>query len=191
MIKLPLLVTLLAALGMIGLACGGGSDNKATATVGASATQAASSSAESQYFTQVAAIFLTGQTGTAAANDALNTSLDAAQTLDEKKTAITAFLDSMIGVFDQSATDMGGLDPPAAAKDAHDLFLGDIRAAKQKSSDLKAQLGGVASDDDLNAIIDQFNSEVDPIVADSNSACKSLQTLADSDGITVDLSCGG
>jgi hypothetical protein len=198
MIKLPVLVALLAAIGMIGIACGG-SDSSATSTAttgatqttGASATQSGPAPGESDYFTKVAAIFLTGQTGSTAANDALNAGLDASQTLDDKKAAITNFLDTMIIVFDRATNDMGALDPPSAAKDAHDLFMQDIQAAKQESSGLKGQLGDVASDEDLNAIVDQFNTEVDALVTDANKACVSLQTLADSDGITVNLDCGG
>jgi hypothetical protein len=201
MIKLPVLVALLAAIGMIGVACGGGSGSSSTPTAttattgasqttGTSATQAATRSAESDYFAKVAVIFTTGQTGSTAANDTLNTGLDAAQTLDAKKTAISNFLDTMIIVFDRATNDMSALDRPSAAKDAHDLFMQDIQAAKQKSSDLKDQLGGVTSDADLNAIVDQFNTEVDALVTDANKACVSLQTLADSDGITVNLDCG-
>jgi hypothetical protein len=194
MIKLPLLVALLAAIGMIGPACGG-SDSSATitstpATTGATATHGATAPGESEYFTKVAAIFLTGQTGSTTATGTLNTSLDTAQTVDAKKAVISNFLDTMVTVFDRATTDMGALAPPSAAKDAHDLFMQDIKNAKQKSSDLKVQLGGISSDGDLNAIVDQFNTEIDPLVTDSNQACRSLQTLANSDGITVDLSCG-
>jgi hypothetical protein len=201
MIKLPLFVALLAAIGVIGVACGG-SDSSATPTAttattgasqttGASATQAATRTAEGDYFTKVAAIFLTGKTGSTAANDTLNSGLDASQTLDNKKAAIANFLDTMVIVFNRATNDMGALNPPSTAKDAHDLFMQDIQDAKQKSSDLKGQLGAVASDDDLNAIVDQFNTEVDPLVTDSNKACQSLQTLADSDGVAVNLDCGG
>ncbi len=179
MIKLSLFATLLTALGLVLAACGGSDNPSASAAPG-----------DSEYFANVARIFLTGQTTTGTANEALNTTLNAAQTLDEKKLAISDFLDTMIRVFDQSSTDMGALAPPDSAKDSHDQFKTDIDNARQRSSDLKDQLAGVSSSDQLDTIINDFNTEVDPIVTDSNEACKSLQSLSNSKGFDFDLSCG-
>jgi hypothetical protein len=189
MIKLLASVALLAAVAAVGLACGGSSSNSST-TSGASATGAtASGSNESGYFTQLASIFAGGKTGSDDANTKLNNDLNAAQTLDDNRAAINTFLDSMVGVFSTAITGMQALTPPADASDAHNKFLQDVQNAKTKSSDLKGQLAGASTTADFNTIVDAFNTEVDALVSDANTACVALQDLDNQHGANVDLSC--
>jgi hypothetical protein len=189
MIKLLASVGLLAAVAMVGLACGGSSSNSST-TSGASATGAtAGGSDESAYFTKLATIFAGGKTGSDDANTKLNNDLNAAQTLDDNRAAINTFLDSMVGVFSTAITGMQALTPPADASDAHNKFLQDVQNAKTKSSDLKVQLASASTTADFNTIVDAFNTEVDALVSDANTACVALQDLDNQHGANVDLSC--
>jgi hypothetical protein len=189
MIKLLAPVGLLAAVAAVGLACGGSSSNSST-TSGASATGAtASGSDESAYFTQLASIFAGGKTGSDDATTKLNNDLNAAQTLDDNRAAINTFLDSMVGVFSSAITGMQTLTPPADASDAHNKFLQDVQNAKTKSSDLKGRLAGASTTADFNTIVAAFNTEVDALVSDANTACVALQDLDNQHGANVDLSC--
>jgi hypothetical protein len=194
MIKLLASVVLLAAVGLVGLACGGSSNNSSTATGTSSATGTATGaptggSNESDYFTQLAGIFAGGQTGSDAANTKLNNDLNSAQTLDDNRAAINTFLDSMIGVFSTAMTGMQALTPPADASDAHNRFLQDVQNAKTKSSALKGQLASASTTADFNTVVDAFNTEVDALVSDANTACVALQNLDNQHGANVDLSC--
>lgn len=194
MIKLLASVGLVAAVAIAGLACGGSSNNSSTATGASSATGTATGataggSDESGYFTQLAGIFAGGKTGSDDASTKLNNDLTAAQTLDDNRAAINTFLDSMVGVFGTAITGMQALTPPADARDAHNRFLQDVQNAKTKSSDLKGQLASASTTADFNTIVEAFNTEVDALVSDANTACVALQDLDNLHGVNVDLSC--
>lgn len=178
MIKLCASVAILAAVAMVGLACGGSSSNSSTAT-----------GTEGAYFTQLATIFAGGQTGSDDASTKLNNDLNAAQTLDDNRAAINTFLDSMVGVFSTAMTGMQALTPPDDARDAHNKFLQDVQDAKTQSSDVKGQLASASTTADFNTIVDAFNTEVDALVSDANNACLALQDLDNQHGANVDLSC--
>ena len=180
MIKLSVSVALLAAVAMVGLACGSSGNNSSTAT---------GTSSESGYFTQLASIFAGGQTGSNDANTKLNNDLGSAQTLDDNRVAINTFLDSMVGVFSAAITRMQALNPPDDARDAHNKFLQDVQNAKTKSSDLKSQLANASTIADFHTIVNDFNTEVDALVSDANVACVALQDLDNQHGANVDLSC--
>jgi hypothetical protein len=189
MIKLCASVAVLAGVAMVGLACGGSSSNGAT-TSGASATGAtAGGSGESGYFTQLASIFAGGKTGSDDASTKLNNDLNAAQTLDDNRAAINTFLDSMVGVFNTAITGMQALTPPDDARGAHTKFLQDVQNAKTKSSDLKGQLASASTTAGFNTIVNAFNTQVDALVSDANTACLALQNLDNQHGANVDLSC--
>ena len=198
MIKLSMSVALLAAVAMVGLACGGSSSDSSTATGTSSAAQATGTTAtaataggsdESDYFTQLASIFAGGQTGSNDASTKLNNDLGSAQTLDDNRAAINTFLDSMVGVFSTAITRMQALNPPDDARDAHNKFLQDVQNAKTKSSDLKGQLANASTIADFHTIVNDFNTEVDALVSDANVACVALQDLDNQHGANVDLSC--
>jgi hypothetical protein len=198
MTKLFVSVALLAAVAIVGLACGGSSSDSSTATGTSSAAQATGTTAtaataggsdESDYFTQLASIFAGGQTATNDANTKLNNDLSSAQTLDENRAAINTFLDSMVGVFSTAITRMQALNPPADASDDHNKFLQDVQKAKTKSSDLKGQLTSASTTADFSTIVNAFNTEVDALVSDANVACVALQDLDNQHGANVDLSC--
>ncbi len=198
MTKLSVSVALLAAVAMVGLACGGSSSDSSTATGTSSAAQATGTTAtaataggsdESDYFTQLASIFAGGQTATNDANTKLNNDLSSAQTLDENRAVVNTFLDSMVGVFSTAITRMQALNPPADARDAHNKFLQDVQNSKTKSSDLKNQLANASTIDDFHTIVNDFNTEVDALVSDANVACVALQDLDNQHGANVNLSC--
>ncbi|HEY8765899.1 MAG TPA: hypothetical protein VIP09_01330 [Dehalococcoidia bacterium] len=194
MIKLSMSVALLAAVAMVGLACGGSSSNSSTGAGTSSAAATATAppaggSDESDYFTQLASIFAGGQTGSNDASTKLNNDLGSAQTLDDNRAAINTFLDSMVGVFSTAITRMQALNPPDDARDAHNKFLQDVQNAKTKSSDLKGQLANASTIADFHTIVNDFNTEVDALVSDANVACVALQDLDNQHGANVDLSC--
>ena len=203
MTKLSVSVAILAAVILLALACSSSSStesvNSPTATCAASATHTTSAtgtaapaggSNESDYFTQLASIFAGGLTGSDNANTKLNNDLSCAQTLDENRTAINTFLDSMVGVFGAAITRMQALNPPADAMDAHNKFLQDVQNAKAKSSDLKNQLASASTTADFSTIVNAFNTDVDALVSDANVACVALQDLDNQHGANIDLSCG-
>ena len=189
MIKLSMSVAILAAVAMVGLACGGSSSNGSTATSTTATAATAGGSDESDYFTQLASIFAGGQTATNDANTKLNNDLNSAQTLDENRAAINTFLDSMVGAFSTAITHMQALNPPADARDAHNKFLQNVQSAKTKSSDLKNQLASASTTADFSTIVNAFNTEVNALVSDANVACVALQDLDNQHGANVNLSC--
>jgi hypothetical protein len=193
---------LICVLTALTVACGG-SDDKATNTPGASGSASATAAGnptatsttkgtpgpDSDYYTQLESYFTDSRDRSNAATTKLDDDLAAATTLDEEKTAINTFLDTMIGVFDDAVATMNDLDPPPEAASAHDSFRNDISQAKGISAGLQSDISDASTQDAAQAVVDDFNNRVATLVNDAQGACRDLQTLADGQNAGVDLQC--
>jgi hypothetical protein len=165
--------------------------SSASTSAGASVTPVGSADADTvAYFQDLSVIFADGRTRSNSATDELNTKLDASQSLNDQKDAINAFLDTMINVFDDAAGRMDSLDPPDDAKAGHQRFRDDVSQAKDISEGLQSDIADVQSADEATTIINDFNTRVNSLVTDSQSACAQLQGIADGDHTGVSLNCG-
>lgn len=209
--KLSIIAGLICiAFAALTVACGG-DDDAATNTPGSAATTAASGGDATAantpkttttktpasgsddnyqgYFEDLAARFELSRQDSDEATFIYNTDLSFATTLAGQKAVIETFLNSMIGVFDDSILTMNGFDPPSEAEDAHFTFRDDIVQAKAMSETLKDDLDDAVTADDVVAVTNAFDLQVGALVNHAQAACRDLQEIADEKNINEDLDC--
>ena len=143
------------------------------------------------YFQQLDAVFQKASDDSFTANDELSRALTDAQDIDQTKAAYDAFLTATESVFDAAITSMNGLDVPAAAKVDHDAFITAATSSKTLAAQLRDDLAGVTTEDELQALLNNFGTDKGPLLAAADTACNNLQETAASHGVDVDLACTG
>ena len=195
--RIPLVVALICAVAALTVACGG-DDDKATNTPGAVATTgggnntpAGGSGTEDldQYFRDLAERFDLSRQASDAATGAFHADLDAATTLDGQKQVINDFLDNMVVVFNDSIIAMNEMSVPVVAQAPHFAFRDDIVKAKGIVETLKDDIANAETADEAQAVVDDFNTRVVPLVIHAEAACRDLQDIANEKNIDVALGC--
>jgi hypothetical protein len=144
------------------------------------------------YFERLDAIFEKASEDTAEANQELNDGLREAGTdLDEEKAAMSTFLTATEAVFDNAIAAMNDLDVPSQAKNDHDSFVAAAEGSALLASTLEDDLADAKSDAEAQALIDEFNTNYQPLLESADQACTNLQDLATAAGLDTDLACQG
>ena len=193
-----LIVVLLLTFGLVAAGCGdddgGGEDTPATDTDepsdgeptepdGGEPTDASEPSPDLEaYFEELDEVeneFRIGQ----ASSQADFTSVVETTPLED---VITLF-EELQGVIDEFVTGLEGIDPPEEAEAAHEETIAGFQAISQLIDEAIAAVEGDGTADELFAF---FDSEEATQASDARDAtCEALQTLADDNAISVDLSC--
>lgn len=178
---LPLLAALLLALSLA-LACGGDDGG------GDDPSPTADSEALASYFTDVQGIFQDSEDATNEAEAALN-AVDPGAALDVRLSAFDTYLGEIATIFNGAITRLEGLSVPAAAADGHQEFIDGVRSSVTAGNALRSDLSGITSDQQLDDRLAQFDDDTAASVDKAAAACATLQDLADSENIGVDLAC--
>lgn len=174
-----LIVAVLVCVVALGAACGDDDSSSATPSSGASG----------QYFSQLQTVFADSSQRTDDATAALDDNLATATSLAEDKAAIIQFLDTMIATFNNAIDTMDALNPPSEAEAAHDAFRDDTAEAKDVSEGLRGDIADASSEDDAQAVVQDFNDRVVVLVDHAQGACRDLQSVADEQSAGIDLQC--
>lgn len=113
-----------------------------------------------------------------------------AETQEEKADLLRNFWVRISDRYEEVVDNIGGLEPPPEAREAHSEWLAVQREATDFVGGLNDRAQRATSLDEIA----ELNSEFDaPIATDlserSDAACLALQAIADDNGIDVDLEC--
>lgn len=113
-----------------------------------------------------------------------------AETQEEEADILRNFWARVSDRYEEAIADMGGLEPPPEAREAHSEWLAVQREATDFVGGLNDRAQRATSLDEIA----ELNSEFDgPIATDlserGDAACLGLQDIADDNGIDVDLEC--
>jgi hypothetical protein len=86
--------------------------------------------------------------------------------------------------------DVGDLEPPAEAEQAHAEFLSALDAQASNSASLYEGLIEVSTVDEVNDLFDSLSGDFASADVEFEAACAALQGVADTAGAGVDLRCG-
>lgn len=160
-------------------------------TPGSASPSATGAPADLQtYFTRIQGIF---KSTDSALND-ISSQLDSALASATGDTEqVSAFRDSFSRshqTVSDAVSRLESIDPPPAARDAHNAFLQAARHSADLSQQILDQLGTLNTTDEVNAYFNQVDADLTSATNDRDKACADLQTLASANNISVDLNCG-
>lgn len=90
----------------------------------------------------------------------------------------------------QTLNDMKDMHPPAQAQEAHNEHVAAAAELLALLEDFSDQLAGVESPSGLEAVLAQLDEPpLDTAMERAANACLQVQTIADENGIEVDLAC--
>jgi hypothetical protein len=187
------LVMAAAILLTLGLACGGGSNGeKATATPTPDTTGGVDASPQLKaYYASIQTIFDTANS----ASDELSTAFDekysAATTVEEARDTLISYLSDTSSINSKSLDDLRGVSPPDEVKDKHQAFVDAGQKLLDIATELNGRLQDVTTEEEFNAVSDEFDTKGSDAAQAVNTACDDLQGVADDAQIQVDLQCGG
>lgn len=110
---------------------------------------------------------------------------DPEATLDQKKDGVKEFFTAFLAIITDATGQLEGLEPPAAAQDAHDNFLAVVKGFQQSGEDAADKVDAIQSESEIEAVIGEFFSGGEGF----EDACLALQEIADANNIAVDLGC--
>jgi len=170
--------------------CGGGNDGGDRET--ATATDSTGGDVElslGEYFQRIDGIFERSDRELDDLNRELQTTADAADTLEEEVEALEAFANASADVLSRALSEIDGIDEPAAVDEAHKAFVSAIGDALTATERLQDDLDAVQSAEELELVSTQFGDGFSAIQLAADAACNELQAVADGNGIGVDLNC--
>jgi hypothetical protein len=112
-----------------------------------------------------------------------------AEALDESSLAEAAGLfEELVSVVNDFASSMDALDPPPEAAEAHAETVAGFQTVAALIEDALPAIEQAQTLDDVSAVLEsaEFTSADESL----DGACNALQSIADANGITVDLGCG-
>jgi hypothetical protein len=93
-------------------------------------------------------------------------------------------------VLEKAHEDVGDLEPPAEAEEAHADFLSALDAQASNSTNLYEGLLEVSTTDEVNDLFDSLSGDFASADVEFEATCDALQAVADTAGAGVDLRCG-
>lgn len=140
------------------------------------------------YFTDLDDIFADAD----AANDDAQAVLDAIPgdaSLQDQVIALDEFLSRQAFIFNDAVERLAFLDVPDEAAADHADFVAAVESAGVLAADLQDQLPAIDTEEEFQDIAIAFQTDVSPILSQADEACFNLQSIADSNGVEVDLDC--
>jgi hypothetical protein len=98
-------------------------------------------------------------------------------------------MDGTIEAFNTAVDDMQAVTPPQDTRESHQAFVQSGRDSVSAAQDLSNRLGEAQSEEDLDQILSDFESESSDTLSRLDDACLGLQDIADTNSIDVDLHC--
>ncbi|HUF53492.1 MAG TPA: hypothetical protein VMR52_06935 [Dehalococcoidia bacterium] len=141
-----------------------------------------------EYFAEVEVIAIT----TDHALDTLGDELSAAEPETDEE-YIQVFQESYQGageVLETAYLDLAEMTPPAEAESAHDSFLDSLEGVLIALSGILENSQEVTTADELDVLYAQFEPDLVQVDENLDTACATLQGVAESNGISADLRCG-
>jgi hypothetical protein len=108
---------------------------------------------------------------------------------EDQVTAMRGSFDSMAAIIRETVDEFKDLDPPPEAEDAHGDFVGAVGAQEELFDNLVDSLAEAQSVSEVTELLGEFGVELEPVLADIEEACSTLQGIADANGIDADMKC--
>jgi hypothetical protein len=108
---------------------------------------------------------------------------------EDQVTAIRDFFDSMAAIVRDAVDEWEDLDPPSEAEEAHADFLGAVGAQAELFDKVVDSLTDAQSPSGAEDLLGEFGVDFEPVMADIEEACSTLQGIADANGVDVDMKC--
>jgi hypothetical protein len=96
----------------------------------------------------------------------------------------------MGATLESGVTELGGLNPPDEALEAHNEFVDAIDAEREFLAGLEKEVSDVESAAELQEVLGRNNAELDALDQRFQAACLALEAVATDNGIPEGLECG-
>jgi alkanesulfonate monooxygenase SsuD/methylene tetrahydromethanopterin reductase-like flavin-dependent oxidoreductase (luciferase family) len=101
---------------------------------------------------------------------------------------LRGFFEDLSGVLQDGIDELSALDPPSEVSDAHDQYVAALEKTRDQIDNILGEFDQMTPEEMGNV----FSSpEFTDIQAEAQEACRSLQGVADDQGIAIDLECEG
>ena len=144
-----------------------------------------------EYFQQIDAIFEDRDKQLDELDSELQTTFDAATTVEAQAQALEDYANLASDVVSGALNEMEGLDTPEEVDNPHDSFVDALELALSATETLQDDLDGAETMEDLQLVAQGFTEESTGIAQQADDACAELQGIADTQAIAVDLNCEG
>ena len=114
-------------------------------------------------------------------------SLTATSLNDEVRKGLQDYYTRQIEVRQDYADSVAKLDPPEAARAAHDASVTSYQAVLDAFNGIVDDIGQAQTIDDLNSVF--TGAELTAAIDAANKACADLQKVADDNSVNVNLEC--
>jgi hypothetical protein len=141
------------------------------------------------YFGTVEGIFDNADQDTEELNSELDEQLGSAASIEEEIAALDQYLAGAVLVLDQTVQEMDALTPPVEAEQPHNDFVEAAGEVAEFTGAAQEEIQGAETAEDVDSILDEFETEAAEAQFAVDEACADLQDLADDNGIQADLHC--
>jgi hypothetical protein len=141
------------------------------------------------YFQELDTIFQRASDESLLADEARLSALEAGGDIEAVKRAWSDFLTATEAVFANAVASMDAMTVPETARPGHDAFRAAADSSRTLAAQLRADISAVTTEDELDAVLENFGRVNGPLLEEADAACLDLQETALSHGIFLDLAC--
>ena len=153
----------------------------------ASACNGGGASSLEDYFEEYEKLDNKAEDATADLQREFDASLTATSLNDEVRKDLRDYYTRQIEVRQDYADSVAKLDPPEAARAAHDASVTSYQAVLDAFNGIVDDIGQAQTIDDLNSVF--TGAELTAAIDAANKACADLQKVADDNNVNVNLEC--
>ena len=113
--------------------------------------------------------------------------LEQAGSVSERGEAMDKFMSAWLPIMRDYTSDLGDLNPPSEAQDAHDAMVTALKAGAEEIEDVAGKFSQVQSQEEFDSLVDDSSAEA--AFNEIGETCSRLQTVANDNNIAVDLDC--
>ena len=140
-----------------------------------------------EYFSEIQAISDDANAGRAALSSEFQTARDPGASEEQSAAAAQRLFEGLAMVASEARDRLRGIDPPAAAKDAHDELALATAAIEEECQDTADRAAEVESRSDILELAVECESV--EAFSQYRVPCRALEEIADDNGIQVNLTC--
>ena len=140
-----------------------------------------------EYFSEIQAISDDANAGRAALSSEFQTARDPGASEEQSVAAAQRLFEGLTMVASEARDRLRGIDPPAAAKDAHDELALATAAIEEECQDTADRAAEVESRSDILELAVECESV--EAFSQYRVPCRALEEIADDNGIQVNLTC--
>ncbi len=140
-----------------------------------------------EYFSEIQAISDDANAGRAALSSEFQTARDPGASEEQSVAAAQRLFEGLAMVASEARDRLRGIDPPAAAKDAHDELALATAAIEEECQDTADRAAEVESRSDILELAVECESV--EAFSQYRVPCRALEEIADDNGIQVNLTC--